>query len=303
MLNTTLCGIKLKNPLILASGILGVTADSLKSVEKNGAGAVTMKSLGPIPRKGHPNPVITASNESMINAVGLSNPGIDKAASEIKKAGKILEVPFILNIFGDTLENFGLVARKAAKFNPQLVEINISCPNVAHEFGIPFALEPDSAAAAVKQARKYIKCPLIVKLSPNTYKLKQVARAVVKAGADIINMGNTAGPGMTIDLKTAKPILANKMGGISGPAVKPIAIRCVYDVCSTVKVPIIGTGGVTNGRDAIEMLMAGASAIGVGTAVYYRGADVFEKITKEMLAIMKEEGFKNINEIIGRAHK
>lgn len=301
-LSTTLGKIKLKNPLILASGILGVTASSLKNIERNGAGAVTFKSLGPLPRKGHPNPTVITYEHGMLNAVGLSNPGLDACEEEIKKAQKILKIPLIINIFGDTMENFGVAAKKCAKFKPQIVEANISCPNVHNEFGLPFSLEPETASIAIKQVKKYVKCPLIAKLSPNTYKLKAVAKAVVKAGADIINMGNTCGPGMAIDLKTAKPILHNKMGGVSGPGIKPIMVRCVYDIYSAVKVPIIGTGGVTTGKDAIEMFMAGASAVGIGTAIYYRGPSAFKKINEEILEFMRENGYGNIKEMIGRAH-
>ena len=302
-ISTTLCGLKLKNPTVLASGILGVTASSLKNVEKNGAGAVTFKSFGPEPRKGHPNPTIITYEHGMLNAVGLSNTGIDEAVEEIKKAHDELDIPVIISIFADTAENFGKIAEKIAPLNPQMVEVNISCPNVEHEFGIPFCLEPDTAGGPITETKKQVKCPVIAKLGPNSHKLKAVAKAVVEAGADVINMGNTAGPGMAIDVKTGRPILHNRMGGMSGPGMLPLAIRCVYDVYSVTKVPIIGTGGVTTGKDALQMIMAGATAVGVGTAVYYHGPEVFKEITDEMEKIMEECGYESVEEIIGMVHK
>lgn len=301
-LSTTICKVKLKNPTILASGILGVTGASLCYVARNGAGAVTSKSVCLNERKGYPNPVILTYDSFMMNAVGLSNPGVDNILDELKYAIKNSNVPVIASFFGSKINEFGIVAEKISEAKPALLEVNISCPNTEDDLGRPFALFAETAAKVTRIVKNNTKIPIAVKLSPNVYDIKEIAKAVEEAGADAISAINTVGPGMTIDIKTAKPILANKTGGISGPAIKPIAVRCVYDIYKTVEIPIIGIGGITYGKDAIEMLMAGASAVGVGSAVYYRNIDVFKKITKEIEEFMKTEGYSNLKEIIGKAH-
>jgi dihydroorotate dehydrogenase (NAD+) catalytic subunit len=302
-METEICGIKLKNPLILASGILGVTASSLANVAESGAGAVTTKSIGPQKRTGHSAPVIITTKNYMMNAVGLSNPGIDDSIEELKEMIKQSKSPIIISIFAGTIEEFGMVAKKVSTINPQFIEVNISCPNVKDDFGKPFAAEPESAAAVTRIVKENVKgIPIIIKLSPTASNVGQIAKACEKAGANAINMGNTGGPGMAIDIRTARPILTNKTGGLSGPGLKPLAVRCVYDVYKNVKIPIIGTGGVTCGEDAIEMIMAGASAIGIGTAVYYEGINVFKKISDEIVEFMKKEGYKSIAQMVGIAH-
>ncbi|MFH0875786.1 MAG: dihydroorotate dehydrogenase [archaeon] len=302
-LDIVLCNIKLKNPTILASGFLGVSASSLINVAKNTAGAVTFKSLGPEERKGHPCPVISTFNGGIINAVGLSNPGYELGAEEIKEFNKTHPVPVIASIFAFKKELFGLVAQKISLANPDFIEINISCPNVESEAGIPFACDAASAAEVTKIVKEKTKIPIIVKLSPSANNIGKIAAECERAGADAINMGNTLGPGMVINIEAAKPILSNKVGGVSGPAIKPIAVKNVWDVYNSVKIPIIGTGGVTTGRDAVEMIMAGASAVGVGSAVYYRGIDVFSKINSEILEFMKANNYKTIKEMVGLAHR
>lgn len=301
-LETEFCGIKLKNPTILASGFLGVTASSLANISDNGAGAVTTKSIGLEERKGHVAPVIITTKNYMMNAVGLSNPGVDNSIEELKEMIKQSKSPVIISIFAGTIEDFGVVAKKISKVNPNIIEVNISCPNVKDDFGKIFAAEPESAAAVTKIVKENINVPIIIKLSPNVSNIGIIAKACEDAGADAINMGNTGGPGMAIDIRTARPILTNKTGGISGPALKPLTVRCVYDVYKSVKIPIIGTGGVSSGEDAIEMFMAGASAVGIGSAIYYEGVDVFNKISDEIIEFMKKEGYKSIKEMVGIAH-
>ncbi|MCP3682713.1 MAG: dihydroorotate dehydrogenase [bacterium] len=301
-LSTKICKAKLANPTILASGILGVSGASLAMVAKKGAGAVTSKSIGPEERKGHKNPVIIANESYMINAVGLSNAGVAESIDEIEEAVNTAGVPVIGSVIAGKMKEFGPVAKKLSAAKPALIELNISCPNVQDEMGRPFAATPETAAKATRAVKNSTTIPVIVKLSPNVGNLKQIAKAVEDAGADAINMGNTVGPGMAIDLKAVRPILTNKVGGVSGPAIKPIAVRCVYDVYEAVKIPIIGTGGVTYGNDAIEMMMAGASAVGIGTGVYYRGVDVFKKVSDEIEAFMKENGYSNLKQMIGKAH-
>ena len=303
-ISTRLKGIKLKNPTILASGILGTTGSSLANVAANGAGAVTSKSIGLDERFGHPNPVLVEWEKGFINAVGLSGPGIEEGIEELGYAVKNSSAPVIASIFASTVDDFGSVARKISKAKPHLIEVNISCPNVESEFGRPFGTDPDISAKVTKAVKRNTSVPVIVKLSPNVPNIRLIAEAVRKAGADIINAINTVGPGMVINIDAAKPVLHNKMGGVSGPAIKPVAVRCVYDIYEATdgKIPIIGTGGVTYGCDAVEMFMAGASAVGIGTGVYYRGIDIFRKVSEEIAEFMDKNNHDSLKDIIGKAH-
>jgi dihydroorotate dehydrogenase (NAD+) catalytic subunit len=304
MLETELAGVKLQNPTVLASGILGVTGASLARVAKeNGAGAVTTKSVSLKERKGHPTPVLITYEHGMLNAVGLSNPGIDEFIPEIEFAVKNAGAPVIASIFGSKITEFGEIAKKISTANPSLIEVNISCPNVDDEFGRPFACDPGIAGVVTRTVKKNTKLPVFVKLSPNVSNIGEIAKSVQDSGADGITAINTVGPGMAINIEARKPILSNKSGGMSGPGIKPIAIKAVYDIYKSVKIPIIGTGGISNGRDAIEIIMAGASAVGVGSAVYYRGPGVFSKICSEMQQFMDKEGFSSIKEMRGIAHE
>ena len=293
------------NPLVLASGVLGTEAALMERVARCGAGAITCKSAGPEPRAGHPNPTVLDWGAGLINAVGLANPGAAAETlilQEAKARLAPLGVPLIASIFADTVEGFAQVARDISVAAPDVIEVNISCPNVAAEFGRPFALEPSSAAAVTRAVRAATAIPISVKLSPNTPDLVAVARAIVEAGADALTAINTLGPGMVIDLESGQPILANRVGGLSGPAIRPIAVRCVYDLARAVDVPIIGTGGVCSGRDAIEMVMAGATLVGVGSAVYGRGPEVFRDIRRQMESWMLEHGVDSLDEIRGCAY-
>ena len=301
-----LCGIKLKNPTILASGILGISSELLVNVAEAGAGVVTSKSCGLLPRVGHPNPTILEWEHGLVNAVGLSNPGVGEEVKELKKAKvklKELGVPLIASFFADKMENFAILAEKLSEAEPDFLEVNISCPNTKSDLGQMFAAEAQTAATITQVVKKRTKIPLIVKLSPNVIDIKEIAKAVEGAGADAISAINTVGPGMFIDVESGKPILANKVGGLSGPAIRPIAIAKVFEICSVVKIPVIGIGGITYGRDAIEMIMVGASAIGVGSAVYYRGIKVFTKINQEIKKFMKDHQFQNLSEFRRIAHK
>lgn len=304
-LSVSLCGIPLRNPLVLASGILGTSAELLERVARCGAGAVTSKSCGPTPRAGHPNPTVLAWGHGLINAVGLSNPGADEEARILRDAKARLAplgVPLIASIFAETVQGFGEVARKVAEAAPDFIEVNISCPNVEAEFGRPFAADARDAAAVTAVVRRAVSLPVIVKLSPNVPDIAAIARAVESEGADAISAINTLGPGMVIDTDSGKPILANRTGGVSGPAIRPIAVRCVYDVSRAVRVPVIGIGGVACGRDAAEMIMAGATAVGIGTAVYDRGPEVFAAIAEELLAFMATHGYTAVSQMRGLAH-
>ncbi len=304
MLSTKLCGVELDNPTVLASGILGVTAASLARIARAGAGAVTKKSIGLSPRDGHDGPVIVEVEGGYLNAVGLPTAGVEEALEELrayrKASGKTVK-PIIASFYGRTVSEYVEVARRLDGM-ADLLEANISCPNVEHEFGHPFASNCEDAAAVVRAVRKATKTPLLVKLSPNVPDIGSIARAVEKAGANGITAINTVGPGMVIDLKARKPVLANRCGGMSGPAIKPIMVRCVYDIYEAVRIPVLGVGGVLTGEDAAEAIMAGACAVGIGTGIKYRGIAIFKLIQNELRQFMKKEGFKSLEEMVGVAH-
>jgi dihydroorotate dehydrogenase (NAD+) catalytic subunit len=301
-LETEFCGVKFRNPLVLASGVLGVTGASLRYVVKNGAGGVTSKSIWISEHAGHPSPVIVANEHYMLNAVGLPDAGIEKAKIEMGAYMKGKPAPIIASIVAGRIDDFGEIAEKVSLLKPDIIEVNISCPNVESEFGKPFACVAKDAAAVTRLVKQKTKIPVVVKLSPNVPSIVEIAKAVVDAGADGICAINTVGPGMMIDLETRQPVLSNKAGGVSGPAIKPIAIKAVYDIHRAMPhLPIIGTGGVLTGEDAIEMIMAGATLVGVGTAVYYRGVECFGLITGEMVKWGKKYKILNLKGIRGSA--
>ena len=299
----------LPTPLVLASGIWGTTVSLLARAAQAGCGAVTAKSCGPTPRAGHVNPSCLDWGPGLINAIGLANPGAEAEVALLAQAKRRLDplgVPLIASIFAGPPEEFGTVAATVAHAQPAMIEVNISCPNVHSDFGEPYAASPDAAAQVtghVVDAVRAAGIPVIVKLAPNVPSIGRIAQAVVAAGANALCVINTM-PGMVIDVESGQPILANRSGGLSGPAIKPIALKCVYDVrkaCPTT--PIIGTGGVTTGTDALEMLMAGATAVGVGSAVYARGPEVFGAINQEIRDWLAAHNIDDVNAVRGRAHQ
>lgn len=303
-LGVDIAGVRFPRPLVLASGILGTHASLMVRVAQAGAGAITAKSAGPEPRGGHVNPSCIDFGGGLLNAIGLANPGAEAEVDLLAATRAELEplgVPLIASLFADTVERFGRVAGVLAEAGPDLLEVNISCPNVASEFGEPFAASPEAAGAVTAAVRAAVDMPVIVKLAPNVPDVGRIAQAVVDAGADAICAVNTM-PGMVIESESGLPVLANRSGGVSGPALKPIAVYAVYQVARSVDVPIIGTGGVSSGADAIEMISAGASAVGVGSAVYGEGVDVFGRITAEMAAWLTERSL-TLDDIRGRAHR
>ncbi len=302
MLNTNFLNKKFINPIIVASGIIGVTGASLNRAIINGCGGVTVKSVSLTPRFGHPNPTMIGQEHFFLNAVGLSNPGVDEAVQELKEYKKLTSAPLIGSIFAGTPDEFAQVAEKICTAPLDFLEINISCPNVSKEFGEPFAYTPSAIELITKKVKAVANVPISIKLSPNAWNIDQLAQAAESAGADAITAVNTIS-GMAIDIHSHTPILSNKQGGVSGHALFPIALKCVFDIYKKVKIPIIGTGGITTGKDAIEMIMAGASLLGVGSAVYFRGEDVFKKISDEMEVVMKTENIKSLDEIRGCSHK
>ncbi len=301
-LSTEICGVKLENPLILASG-LAQTGKVMVLFAEQGAGAVTSKSITIEKRKGHPQPTVKYNDWFTINAVGLTNSGIDKMKEELKFAKENTEVPVIASIFAFQKEKFGEVAEEISKVKPDLIQVNISCPNVEDEQSKSFGYDPKIAAEVTKQVKENTDIPVIMKLTPNTPYLKEVACACEEAGADGLCCFNTWGPGMVIDIEKGKPYLSNRVGGVSGKGIKPLVVRHIYDIYETVDIPIIASGGIRTGEDCIEMMMAGASTCDIFSAIYHRKKETFSEIKKEIKNFMKENGYKNLKEIIGKAHQ
>ncbi len=298
------CGVEFKNPTVLASGVLGVTGSSMAEVVRNGAGGVTTKSIWLEEHIGHSNPVILAKEEWMINAVGLPDGGLDKAIDENKMYRKNSSAPLIAYIVGGTLSEYIQIAERIGELNPDMIEINASCPNVEDTFGKPFACSPIDISRLTKEVKTLVKdIPVVVKLTPNVENISEIAKACKDAGANALTVVNTFGPGIVIDVNTQMPVLQNKVGGVSGPGIFPLALKCVWDCYKATKLPIIGTGGVTSGNDALQMIMAGASLVGVGSAVYYRGSEVFRKITEEIEEYLVQHNIKDLSSLVGVANK
>ncbi|OGJ57538.1 hypothetical protein A2881_03780 [Candidatus Peribacteria bacterium RIFCSPHIGHO2_01_FULL_55_13] len=305
-LSQTILGVTFENPTVLASGIMGITASSWRFVTASGAGAITTKSLWPQEHKGNVNPTIISTEHWMLNAVGVPDAGPEKARQEIGDFMKDHQVPLIANIIGLSASEFAEVAAAIAPLKPDFIEVNISTPTFLKLRGKLFAEDEGEAASILTAVRKEIgKIPMFAKLTPNVPNIGQIAAACVAAGADGITAINTVGPGMAIDLRSRMPILAAHKGGLSGPALKPIAVRCVAEVYEATggKVPIIGTGGVYTGEDAIEMMLAGASLVGIGTAVADRGIDVFSTVCEEMQLWCTNEGVDNVSDLVGGMHQ
>jgi len=293
-----MAGLKMRNPVMLAAGILGVTGSSLKRVAEAGAGAVVTKSIGPKPCEGYPNPTITETSCGFLNAMGLPNPGAEEFKREIPIA-KEGGVPVIVSIFGASKEEFALVGSIMEKAGADALELNLSCPHA--EIGA-FGQSPDLTFAIVGHVKKSVGVPVFVKLSPNVTDIVAIARRAEEAGADGVTCINSL-QAMAIDVETCRPILANRIGGLSGPAIKPVAIRCVFEVSKAVKIPVIGCGGIVNWQDAVEFLLAGASAVQIGTAIAYRELGVFRAITEGIEAYLKRKNYRRVEEIVGLSHR
>ncbi len=300
MLEVELCNVKLKNPTMLAAGIMGSTAASMNWVSRNGAGAVVTKSFGLEPNKGYVNPTTVEVTGGVINAIGLSNPGVDNFIGELEKIEK--QTPTIASIYGASGEDFAQIAAKIENY-ADMIELNVSCPHAQKGCGASIGEDPILTDEIVKAVKNAVKIPVIVKLTPNVTDIVEIALSAEKAGADGLTLINSLGPGLKIDIEIANPILSNKFGGMSGPAIKPIALRCVYDVYDSVKIPIIGVGGISDYRDAIEFLFAGAKCVQIGTAIMYNGPSIFKEINLGIQKFMIEKNYKSIDEMVGLAHK
>ncbi|MFW6022459.1 MAG: dihydroorotate dehydrogenase [Halanaerobiaceae bacterium] len=298
-LNTSvkLSSLNLKNPLITASGTCGFGQELRDYINVEELGAITVKGITVAPRKGNPTPRIAETCGGILNSIGLENPGIDNFIKEKIPIFQEMEVPIIVNISGHSIEDFSILAEKLAPFQEIFaLEVNVSCPNIAGG-GMAFGTDSEQIYRVTEKVREKYEGNIIVKLSPNVTDIVEMAAAAEEAGADIISLINTL-LGMKIDVKNRRPELANIFGGLSGPAVKPVALRMVYQVAQKIGIPIIGMGGIMTGNDAIEFLMAGASAISVGTATMV-DPELPIKIIKEIENYMLEEGIQDINNIIG----
>lgn len=300
-LQVDLANLKLENPTMLASGILGYSSHTFKDVAESGAGAVVTKSVGLKPRKGYANPTVVQVSYGLINAMGLPNPGIDEFAKEIRETKAVLKIPLIVSVYGYSADEYSILAKKAMSAGADAVELNVSCPHV-EQTGSEIGQEPKILEEVVKKVKSSVAKTLIVKLSPNVTDITEIAEVAVKAGADVLTIANTV-RAMVIDVETALPILSNKVGGLSGSAIKPITVRCVYDVYERVKVPIIGCGGITDWRDAVELMLAGASAVQIGTSIATKGLGVFKTVTRGLTAYLRRKGCSSVKEIVGLAHR
>ncbi len=299
-LTTNIAGLKLTNPTILASGIMGYSAESMDRVAKSGAGAVITKSVGIEPRVGYANPTIVQTESGLVNAMGLPNPGIEKYVNEIKHAKTVLQIPLIVSVFGYSADEYAIVAKRAAEAGADAIELNVSCPHVK-QTGAEIGQNPSILSDVVKKVKAETAVPLIVKLSPNVADIVVFAKAAVEAGADVLTAVNTL-KALAIDAETMMPILNNIKGGLSGAAIKPVSLRCVYDIADAVDIPIIGCGGISNWRDAAEFFLAGASAVQIGTAVA-DNIEVFQSVTKGLETYLRKKRYENVKEIVGLAHR
>lgn len=300
MLEIELLGIKMKNPTMLAAGVMGSTASSLNWISCCGAGAVVTKSFSKLPNKGYKNPTTVEVNGGIINAIGLSSPGVKTFKKELESlTGK---VPRIASIYGATPEEFSQIAGEIGDLVDG-IELNVSCPHAMSGCGAAIGQDAELTYNVVKTVKKEVSKPVIVKLTPNVTDLVEIALSAQKAGCDALTLINSLGPGMKIDVETGHPILSNRFGGMSGPAIKPIALRCVFETYEATNVPIIGVGGISTFEDVVEFLYAGASAVQIGTAIMHKGPEIFAEITSGLEKFMKHHEFSSIDEMVGLSHE
>ena len=302
MLRTDIAGIDLKNPVILASGILDEVGATMAEIGKQ-AGSVVTKSIGIEPREGYGNPAVIPLEHGILNAIGLANPGIENYGEEIREAKKG-GAPIIGSVFSSDYEGFRYLAGKMEEYGADAVELNLSCPH-AKGYGLEMGSKPEDVKRSVKSAVSSVRIPVFAKLTPNTHDISSLGIAAYEAGASGVVAINTV-KGMAINAEVGMPVLANKVGGYSGPAIKPIGLRLVYEIAKAfekegIDIPIIGVGGITYGIDAVEYMMAGARAVQVGSAFYYRGKDAIKLIADEIEGFLKEHGYSDVREVVGLA--
>lgn len=295
-MKVNLAGVILNNPVMTASGTFGSGEEFSEFVDLNHLGAVVTKGVANVPWEGNPTPRVAEVYGGMLNAIGLQNPGIDLFIERDIPFLKKYDTRIIVNVCGKSTADYCEVVERLADQPVDMLEINISCPNVK-EGGIAFGQDPKSVEAITKEVKKYAKQPVIMKLSPNVTDITEMARAAEAGGADVLSLINTL-TGMKIDIHKRKFALANKTGGMSGPAIHPIAVRMVYQTAQAVKLPIIGMGGIMTAEDAVEMMLAGATAVSVGTANFHNPA-VTEEIVEGMKIYLEANGIQDINELVG----
>ena len=299
-LRTTLAGISLRNPLLLASGIWGESGNSLKGAWDAGAGGVITKSIGSEPRMGYPNPTIeTYGNWGMLNAMGLPNPGIEEYPQEIavaREAGATV----IGSIFGADADEFATLAERMVSTGVVALELNLSCPH-AKGLGSEIGQDPDQVREVVRAVKRAVKIPVVAKITPNHYDVASLAQAAESAGADAISAINTV-RALAIDVHLRRPVLANGLGGLSGPAIKPVGLACVWQIYERVNIPIVGVGGIERPDDVIEYILAGARAVEIGTAVAFHGIGIFSGLAKGLSERLDALRVHRVEDLVGAAH-
>ncbi len=290
-----LAGLRLRNPVLLAAGILGLSAQMLKRAYEAGAGAVTTKSIGPEARTGFKTPVLVELEHGLLNAVGLSNPGVEHFEREVREL-RAMGVPVVASVFGFKAEDYALVASRLANAGAVAIELNVSCPHVSgvREIGS----RPELVETVVRAVRDAVDVPVFVKLSPNVSDIASIGLAAERAGADGVVAINTV-RALAIDIELRRPVLSAGFGGLSGPAIRPIAVRAICELYGALDVPVIGCGGVLSWRDAVELILAGASAVQVGSAIYYRGLGVFRALCSGLRAYMERMGYARVADMVG----
>ena len=304
-LSVDLCGMHFRNPFLLASGIADETGLSMARAVKKGAGGVVTKSLSIEPREGHPNPCVVELPFGALNAMGLPNPGIASYKDEVAvyRGETKGRAPIIASVFGRSIEEYAEASHLAEGIGADAIELNGSCPN-AKGLGLQFGQDPSVIEDLVKAVKARTARPVFFKLTPNTQDIASLALAAQKGGADGVVAINTL-QAMKIDVRTGRPVLTNVTGGLSGPAIRPVGVRCVYEIFRTpgFRLPVIGVGGIVTAEDALEYMMAGASLVQVGTAVSWGNLDVFGSLERGLRTFMTEIGYDDISSIVGKAHK
>ena len=300
-LGVRLAGIGLRNPFLLASGIWGESGESLAGAWRAGAGGVITKSIGSEPRAGYPNPTVEAYERwGLLNAMGLPNPGIDEYPREVEVARRA-GATIIGSIFGGTAEEFARLASRMASTGVVALELNLSCPH-AEGYGTEIGSTPEDVEKVVRAVTDVVSLPVIAKITPNTSDAAGLARAAERGGAAAVSAINTL-RALAIDVQLRRPVLAHGLGGLSGPAVKPVGLACVWQIFEKVSIPVVGVGGIATARDALEYVMAGARAVEVGTQVTFDGIGLFGRLANDLSALLDELGFARLEDAVGIAHR
>jgi dihydroorotate dehydrogenase (NAD+) catalytic subunit len=298
-----LCGFQLKFPTMLASGVLGISFDLFPRILSSGCGAIVTKSIGPEPRTGYKNPTMTGVEAGYLNAIGLANPGVEIFAQELEKSNRdsgASTLPLVVSIFAEGPESFAKIVRKLDEYQCLAFELNLSCPHVK-DVGSEIGGDLKLSSQVIKAVKKETAKPVLVKMPASIMNVPVWGEAIEEAGADAIVAINTI-RAMTIDITSKKPVLSNKIGGLSGSAIRPVGVRAVYELFESIKIPIIGVGGVFDWSHAIEYFLAGATCVQIGSAMATGFLDTFGKVNSGISTYMKENGFATIKEMIGAAH-